>query len=58
MDRVDGQVRVLLLEDIHPGAAARLVKDGYQVETAAGALGEDELVDPMIAPDASTCCVA
>jgi D-3-phosphoglycerate dehydrogenase len=39
-----GQIRVLLLENIHPGASARLVKDGYQVETRAGALDEDELI--------------
>jgi D-3-phosphoglycerate dehydrogenase len=44
LDRDDGQIRVLLLENIHPGAAARLVKDGYQVETAARALDEDELI--------------
>ena len=30
--------RVLLLENIHPDATARLVKDGYQVETAPKAL--------------------
>jgi D-3-phosphoglycerate dehydrogenase len=39
-----GQIRVLLLENIHPDAAARLVKDGYQVETRARALDEDELI--------------
>lgn len=44
LDSADEQVRVLLLENIHPGAAARLVKDGYQVETAAAALDEDELI--------------
>jgi D-3-phosphoglycerate dehydrogenase len=33
-----------LLENIHPDAGARLVKDGYQVETRSGALGEDELI--------------
>jgi hypothetical protein len=44
LDRADGQIRVLLLENIHPDAAARLVKDGYQVETAARALDEDELI--------------
>jgi len=43
LDRTDGQLRVLLLENIHPDAAARLVKDGYQVETSARALDEDEL---------------
>jgi D-3-phosphoglycerate dehydrogenase len=44
LDREDGQIRVLLLENIHPGAAARLIKDGYQVETVARALDEDELI--------------
>jgi D-3-phosphoglycerate dehydrogenase len=44
LDREDGQIRVLLLENIHPGAAARLIKDGYQVETVARALEEDELI--------------
>jgi D-3-phosphoglycerate dehydrogenase len=44
LDRADGPIRVLLLENIHRDAAARLVKDGYQVETAARALDEDELI--------------
>ena len=44
LDRTDGPTRVLLLENIHPDATARLVKDGYQVETAAQALTEDELI--------------
>ena len=44
LDRADEQIRVLLLENIHPGAAARLIKDGFQVETAARALDEDELI--------------
>jgi D-3-phosphoglycerate dehydrogenase / 2-oxoglutarate reductase len=44
LDRADEQIRVLLLENIHPGAAARLTKDGFQVETAARALDEDELI--------------
>jgi D-3-phosphoglycerate dehydrogenase / 2-oxoglutarate reductase len=43
LDRADGQIRVLLLENIHPDAAARLAKDGYQVETKAHALDEDAL---------------
>ena len=42
--RTDGQVHVLLLENIHPDAVARLAKDGYQVETAPRALTEDELI--------------
>jgi D-3-phosphoglycerate dehydrogenase / 2-oxoglutarate reductase len=44
LDRTDGQIRVLLLENIHPDAAARLAKDGYEVRTAARALDEDELI--------------
>jgi len=44
LDRTGGQIRVLLLENIHPDAAARLAKDGYQVQTAARALDEDELI--------------
>jgi D-3-phosphoglycerate dehydrogenase / 2-oxoglutarate reductase len=44
VDRTEGPVRVLLLENIHPDAIARLVKDGYQVETSARALTEDELI--------------
>ncbi len=37
-------MHVLLLENIHPDAAARLDKDGYQVQTVARALDEDELI--------------
>jgi D-3-phosphoglycerate dehydrogenase / 2-oxoglutarate reductase len=44
LDRARGQIRVLLLENIDPGAAERLVKDGYQVETAAGVLDEEQLI--------------
>jgi D-3-phosphoglycerate dehydrogenase len=44
LDRSTGQIRVLLLENIHPDASARLVKDGYQVETVGRALTEDELI--------------
>jgi D-3-phosphoglycerate dehydrogenase / 2-oxoglutarate reductase len=40
----DGQVNVLLLENVHPDAVARLTKDGYHVETASRALTEDELI--------------
>jgi D-3-phosphoglycerate dehydrogenase / 2-oxoglutarate reductase len=42
--RTDGQIHVLLLENIHPDAVARLAKDGYQVETVPRALTEDELI--------------
>ncbi|HUK71671.1 MAG TPA: phosphoglycerate dehydrogenase [Streptosporangiaceae bacterium] len=44
LDRAGGQIRVLLLENIHRAAAARLVKDGYQVETAARVLDEEQLI--------------
>jgi len=44
LDRTDGPIRVLLLENIHPDATTRLVKDGYQVQTAPKALDEDELI--------------
>jgi D-3-phosphoglycerate dehydrogenase / 2-oxoglutarate reductase len=44
IERHDGQLRVLLLENIHPDAVARLTKDGYQVETVARALDEDDLI--------------
>ena len=44
LDGTDGSLRALLLENIHPDAATRLGKDGYQVETAARALAEDELI--------------
>jgi D-3-phosphoglycerate dehydrogenase / 2-oxoglutarate reductase len=36
-------LRVLLLENIHPDASALLSAAGYKVETYDGALGEDEL---------------
>jgi D-3-phosphoglycerate dehydrogenase / 2-oxoglutarate reductase len=39
--------RALLLENIHPDAVARLTKAGYQVETRAGALSEDELIEAL-----------
>ena len=44
LDGTDGPMRALLLENIHPDAALRLAKDGHQVETAARALAEDELI--------------
>ena len=37
--------RALLLENIHPGAAARLADAGFEVETAPGAYTESQLVD-------------
>jgi D-3-phosphoglycerate dehydrogenase len=44
LDTINAPKRALLLENIHPDAIARLTKAGYQVETRAGALGEDELI--------------
>jgi D-3-phosphoglycerate dehydrogenase len=40
-------IRALLVENIHPDASARLAKEGYEVSTLAGALGEDELIDAL-----------
>jgi D-3-phosphoglycerate dehydrogenase / 2-oxoglutarate reductase len=40
-------VRALLVENIHPGASARLAKEGFEVETLPRALGEDELIDAL-----------
>jgi D-3-phosphoglycerate dehydrogenase / 2-oxoglutarate reductase len=40
-------MRVLLLENIHPDAAARLAKAGHHVETMSRALGEDELIEAI-----------
>ena len=37
-------LKALLVENIHPDAAARLAKEGYEVETLPQALGEDELI--------------
>jgi D-3-phosphoglycerate dehydrogenase len=40
-------IRALLVENIHPDASARLAKEGYEVSTRPGALGEDELIDAL-----------
>jgi D-3-phosphoglycerate dehydrogenase len=40
-------MKVLLLENIHPDAAARLTKDGHHVETMSRAMGEDELIEAI-----------
>jgi D-3-phosphoglycerate dehydrogenase len=40
-------MKVLLLENIHADAAARLAKEGHQVETLPRALGEDELIEAI-----------
>src|SRR5579864_4187128 len=37
--------RALLLENIHPGAAACLAEAGFEVEIAAGAYRESQLAD-------------
>jgi D-3-phosphoglycerate dehydrogenase / 2-oxoglutarate reductase len=39
--------RALLVENIHPDASARLAKEGYEVSSLPGALGEDELIDAL-----------
>jgi D-3-phosphoglycerate dehydrogenase / 2-oxoglutarate reductase len=40
-------MKVLLLENVHPDAAARLAKEGHQVETISRALGTDELIEAI-----------
>jgi D-3-phosphoglycerate dehydrogenase len=39
------RMRFLLLENVHPVAVQRLRDEGYAVETVAGALDEDELIE-------------
>jgi D-3-phosphoglycerate dehydrogenase len=39
--------RALLLENIHPGAAALFTEAGFEVETVRGALDENQLVDRL-----------
>lgn len=39
------EIKVLLLENIHPVAAEAFAADGFHVETVKGALGEAELVE-------------
>lgn len=43
----DGDVRVLLLENIHPDGQEFLRGKGYQIETRDSALGEDELIEAI-----------
>ncbi|MBD8608432.1 phosphoglycerate dehydrogenase [Aeromicrobium sp. CFBP 8757] len=43
----DGDVRVLLLENIHTDGAEFLRGKGFQVETRDGALGEDDLIEAI-----------
>ena len=40
-------MKVLLLENIHPGAAEAFRRDGFEVETRPGSLGGDELHDAL-----------
>jgi len=41
------RIRMLLLENIHPAAVERLEEAGYSVETAKGALDEDDLIEAI-----------
>ncbi|AHM58934.1 D-3-phosphoglycerate dehydrogenase [Flammeovirgaceae bacterium 311] len=41
------RIRVLLLENIHPVAVEILRSEGFSVETVAGALDEDELIEQI-----------
>ena len=43
----DGDIRVLLLENIHADGAEFLRAQGYQVETRTGALDEAELIEAL-----------
>jgi D-3-phosphoglycerate dehydrogenase len=40
-------VRALLLESVHPDAAAALTTEGFEVETVSGALDGDELIERL-----------
>ncbi|MEM6262928.1 MAG: phosphoglycerate dehydrogenase [Bacteroidota bacterium] len=41
------RIKVLLLENIHPGAFAFFEEEGYQVEVISGALSEEELCEKI-----------
>ncbi|WP_370650033.1 phosphoglycerate dehydrogenase [Brevundimonas sp.] len=41
------RIRILLLENIHPAAVARLDEAGYTVESRKGALDEDALIEAL-----------
>ena len=41
------RIRVLLLENVHPGAHELFREEGFQVEALAGALGEDALAEKV-----------
>lgn len=49
--RLPNDIRVLLLENIHPDATAALSKAGYQVELLDRALGEEELIERLAEVD-------
>lgn len=42
-----GRIRILLLEAVHPAAVERLREAGYSVETRAGALDEEALIEAL-----------
>mgnify|MGYP000692775266 FL=1 len=41
------RIKVLLLENVHPGAVQAFKKEGFQVELLKGALDEDELIEKI-----------
>lgn len=41
------RIKVLLLENVHPGAVNAFKKEGFQVELLKGALDEDELIEKI-----------
>ena len=44
---LDTAKRVLLLENIHPDAVARLTEAGFEVQTMSRALGEEDLIKAL-----------
>ncbi|WP_298881616.1 phosphoglycerate dehydrogenase [uncultured Polaribacter sp.] len=41
------RIKILLLENVHPDAFARLSEDGFSVETVSKSLSEDELIEKI-----------
>ncbi|MDT7832803.1 phosphoglycerate dehydrogenase [Flavobacteriaceae bacterium S356] len=41
------RIKMLLLENVHPDAFAKLSKDGFTVETVSTSLSEDELIEKL-----------
>ncbi|APZ44974.1 3-phosphoglycerate dehydrogenase [Polaribacter reichenbachii] len=41
------RIKILLLENVHPDAFAKLSKDGFSVETVSKSLSEDELIEKI-----------